>query len=165
MEPRRGRDHLALLAAACIAAALLFARISAEVLQGEHAGFDWAIRGFAMSHQYGWLTLFFRIVTTSASPQKSVHRRFAMHVPKFPLRQRPAPRGMPGARRIEPKLRLSRPLRLSLHRCHQSSRGLRILRLQQRRRLHPQRLRRLRLPLLQHRHWRRPRSLPLCSAW
>jgi membrane-associated phospholipid phosphatase len=69
MQPAHSRDHLPLLAAACIAAALLFARISGEVLQGEHARFDWAVRGFAMSHQYGWLQMFFRVVTTLASKE------------------------------------------------------------------------------------------------
>jgi membrane-associated phospholipid phosphatase len=48
---------------------LLFARISGEVLQGEHAGFDWTIRGFAMAHQYGALSVFFRIFTTIASKE------------------------------------------------------------------------------------------------
>lgn len=69
MEPRRSRDHLPLLAAACIAAALLFARISAEVLHGDQADFDWAVRGFAMAHQYGPLILFFRVVSTLASKE------------------------------------------------------------------------------------------------
>ena len=48
---------------------MLFARISGEVLQGEHAGFDWAVRGFAMAHQYGALSLFFRVITTLASKE------------------------------------------------------------------------------------------------
>lgn len=39
------------------------------MLQGEHASFDWTIRGFAMAHQYAALSVFFRVFTTIASKE------------------------------------------------------------------------------------------------
>jgi membrane-associated phospholipid phosphatase len=64
MDRRREDDLLALLAAACVGLALVFTKISAEVLQGEHAELDHAVRRFTMSHQYGAVTAFFRAIST-----------------------------------------------------------------------------------------------------